>query len=104
LVTRQHQHEEQSNSPAPSSLPSPPLPSSVSKTIHFNITGLKHSSIVGDLNKKVMLVPDPNNVYDSNAVRVMNSDNQMIGYVKRALSHHIFLLLSNDQSNFATIN
>lgn len=78
----------------------------------FFIAGVQHHEYKKCINKleegmELGLVPEPNNPYDSNAIKIVTSelDNEfMLGYVPKKISAEVsaFLILAADPTCFIT--
>lgn len=80
-------------------------------TLKFEVTGLSyldHSSLdrikLLNLSESILLVPDPNNKFDSQAIQVKTAnDSTFIGYVNREALEYIHMILKSDTKYEASI-
>ena len=61
------------------------------KSLSFSIAGINFRKgireKIGDLD--ILLVPDPNNEYDPNAIKIMSSDGTHLGYVPASMTEEV---------------
>jgi len=80
----------------------------VKKTFHTKVAGVTFKNNDGNSRQKIiqncivgerlLLIPEPNNKHDRDAVKVCKTNNQQIGYLKKELAYDVKILLADSKS------